>query len=272
MEDSGEIKFWDWIKKFFSSKDNSSLKKLLKEANERGLLRHDEYQMLLNVLKLAHLRVDEIIVPRTDMVCAKIDQNIDEVVKTVIECGHSRIPVFKETRDQIVGIIHAKDLLKIYYLDKENIRLSEIMRKPYFVPETKKVRDLLLELKSKKIHMAIVLDEYGGTAGLVTMEDILEEIVGEIEDEYDLPRPEEIISEDNGVYLVSGRVDLEEFNEKLKINLHSEQVDTLSGYLCEKMGHVPQKGEILEGDNFKIVIEDADLKHVHWVKVYISDR
>ncbi len=150
MEDSGEIKFWDWIKNFFSSKDNSSLQELLSEARENGILKNDEYQMLLNVLKLAEIQVDEIMVPRTDMVCADVESDIDDVVKLIIEKGHSRIPVFKDNKDQIIGIIHAKDLLKCYYLDDEDKKLQSIMRKPYFVPETKKVRELLLELKSKK--------------------------------------------------------------------------------------------------------------------------
>ncbi|MDK2920762.1 MAG: hemolysin (HlyC) family protein [Desulfonauticus sp.] len=268
MEDSGEIKFWDWIKNFFSSKDNSSLQELLSEARENGILKNDEYQMLLNVLKLAEIQVDEIMVPRTDMVCADVESDIDDVVKLIIEKGHSRIPVFKDNKDQIIGIIHAKDLLKCYYLDDEDKKLQSIMRKPYFVPETKKVRELLLELKSKKIHMAIVLDEYGGTSGLVTMEDILEEIVGEIEDEYDRPRPKEIVTLEDGGYLLSGRVYLEEIEEELGIKLVSEQVDTLSGYLCEKLGRVPQKGEEVVEENFKMIIEEADLKHVHWVKLY----
>lgn len=268
MEDSGEIKFWEWIKNFFSSKDDSSLDELLQEAKDNGVLKNDEYQMLLNVLKLAEIQVDEIMVPRTDMICVSVDSSIDEVAKIIIEKGHSRIPVFRDSKDQIIGIIHAKDLLKYYYLDAEDIRLEDIIREPYFVPETKKVRELLLELKAKKIHMAIVLDEYGGTSGLVTMEDILEEIVGEIEDEYDKPRPKEIVELEDGGFLLSGRVDLDELEEKLNIRLESEQVDTLSGYLCEKMGRVPQKGEEIKEKNWKILIEEADAKHVHWVKLY----
>ncbi|MDQ7031122.1 MAG: hemolysin family protein [Desulfonauticus sp.] len=274
MDNSGETTFWDWVKKLFLNKEDTSLKleTLLSQAKENGLLQNDEYQMILKILKLTQLRVEEIIVPRTDMVCVEVNNDIDALVKIVIDCGHSRIPVYEATKDNIVGIIHAKDLLRIYYLDKEHTKLSDIMRDPYFVVETKRVYDLLLELKAQKIHMAIVVDEYGGTAGLVTMEDILEEIVGEIEDEYDLPRPKEIISQKDGRFLVAGRIDLDEFNTKLKTNFYSEQVDTLSGFLSEKMGRVPQKGEVFEDKDVKIIIEDADLKHVHWVKVELKDK
>jgi len=269
LDDPGEIKFLQWVKNIFN-KEKDSFKKLLDEAQKNGLIRPDEYQMMVNILRLNQKTVEEILIPRTEMICAEITQNIDEVVKKVIECGHSRIPIYRNTKDQIIGIIHAKDLLKMYYLDKEHLNISSIMRTPYFVAEEKRLRELLLELRAHKIHMAIVLDEYGGTAGLVTMEDILEEIVGEIEDEYDLPKPKEIFRQTDKIYRVAGRVSLEDFNQSLGVDLRSDQVDTLGGYLSEKTGHVPQRGEEYKEGKLKFVVEQADPKYVHWIKVYVE--
>ena len=266
MEEGSESKFWTIMKRIFGSKYDLPLEEVILEAKAEGVLKSYEVSMLLNVLQLGQKQAHEIMIPRTDLVCAEIEDTLDEVAKLIIESGHSRIPIYKDNRDNIVGIIHAKDLLKYRLLDRtEQVTLKDIIRAPLFVPDTKNIREILLEFQSKKVHMAIVIDEYGGTSGIVTLEDVLEEIVGEIEDEYDRPRPEEIIKQTDGSYLVTGRTYLEDLSEQTDLELESEQVETISGYLCQLAGKVPQKGEKIVDDRYEYEIQDADAKHVRWL-------
>ena len=266
MEEGSESKFWTIMKRIFGSKYDLPLEEVILEAKAEGVLKSYEVSMLLNVLQLGQKQAHEIMIPRTDLVCAEIEDTLDEVAKLIIESGHSRIPIYKDNRDNIVGIIHAKDLLKYRLLDRtEQVTLKDIIRAPLFVPDTKNIREILLEFQSKKVHMAIVIDEYGGTSGIVTLEDVLEEIVGEIEDEYDRPRPEEIIKQTDGSYLVTGRTYLEDLSEQTELELESEQVETISGYLCQLAGKVPQKGEKIVDDRYEYEIQDADAKHVRWL-------
>ena len=266
MEEGSESKFWTIMKRIFGSKYDLPLEEVILEAKAEGVLKSYEMSMLLNVLQLGQKQAHEIMIPRTDLVCAEIEDTLDEVAKLIIESGHSRIPIYKDNRDNIVGIIHAKDLLKYRLLDRtEQVTLKDIIRAPLFVPDTKNIREILLEFQSKKVHMAIVIDEYGGTSGIVTLEDVLEEIVGEIEDEYDRPRPEEIIKQTDGSYLVTGRTYLEDLSEQTDLELESEQVETISGYLCQLAGKVPQKGEKIVDDRYEYEIQDADAKHVRWL-------
>jgi len=266
LEEGSESKFWTIMKRIFGSKYDLPLEEVILEAKAEGVLKSYEVSMLLNVLQLGQKQAHEIMIPRTDLVCAEIEDTLDEVAKLIIESGHSRIPIYKDNRDNIVGIIHAKDLLKYRLLDRtEQVTLKDIIRAPLFVPDTKNIREILLEFQSKKVHMAIVIDEYGGTSGIVTLEDVLEEIVGEIEDEYDRPRPEEIIKQTDGSYLVTGRTYLEDLSEQTELELESEQVETISGYLCQLAGKVPQKGEKIVDDRYEYEIQDADAKHVRWL-------
>ena len=266
MEEGSESKFWTIMKRIFGSKYDLPLEEVILEAKAEGVLKSYEVSMLLNVLQLGQKQAHEIMIPRTDLVCAEIEDTLDEVAKLIIESGHSRIPIYKDNRDNIVGIVHAKDLLKYRLIDRaEQVTLKDIIRAPLFVPDTKNIREILLEFQSRKVHMAIVLDEYGGTSGIVTLEDVLEEIVGEIEDEYDRPRPEEIIKQSDGSYLVTGRTYLEDLNEQTELELESEQVETISGYLCQLAGKVPQKGEKIVDDRYEYEIQDADAKHVRWL-------
>ena len=266
MEEGSESKFWTMMKRIFGGKCDLPLEEVILEAKAEGVLKSYEVSMLLNVLQLGQKQAHEIMIPRTDLVCAEIEDTLDEVAKLIIESGHSRIPIYKDNRDNIVGIIHAKDLLKYRLIDRaEQVTLKDIIRAPLFVPDTKNIREILLEFQSRKVHMAIVLDEYGGTSGIVTLEDVLEEIVGEIEDEYDRPRPEEIIKQSDGSYLVTGRTYLEDLNEQTELELESEQVETISGYLCQLAGKVPQKGEKIVDDRYEYEIQDADAKHVRWL-------
>lgn len=268
MDEGSDSRLWTTLKRFFSRKGECHLEDAIQEAKDDGELQTDEMSMLLNVLQLDDKQAYEIMVPRTDIVCAEIDETIPEVARKVFESGHSRLPVYKDTKDQIVGILHCKELLRFFADDAQApADLAAVLRTPYFIPETKNVKDILLDFQTNKQHMAIVLDEYGGTAGLVTLEDVLEEIVGDIEDEYDPPRPEDIQLLDEGLFLVSGRTNLEDLFDECGIKLESEQVETVGGYISEQLGRVPEANESLEIAGRTFLIKEADVKQIQWVLI-----
>jgi len=267
-EEGYEGKLWHTIKNLFASgKSHSSLEKIIEEARDSKNIPNDLASMMLNILRLGEKKIYEIMVPRTDIDCAEIGSSLEDVAEIIIKNGHSRIPIYRENKDQIVGIIHAKDLLPLL-LKEEHRRLEEIMRPPFFVPETKNVKDMLLEFQSKKLHLAIAIDEYGGTSGLITLEDVLEEIVGEIEDEYDMPREEEIQILENASCLVSGRTSLEDLKEQLGIELSSDFVETIGGYLTEKIGRIPNPGESFKIKGYNFQIKEADKKHIGLILIH----
>ncbi len=270
MEEGSDSSLWKKISKIFQGKDTKSVENMIRIASEGGELDKEEGSMLLSVLTLDDLQVQEIMTPRTDMACATNTATAREIAAIIMESGHSRIPIYQGNRDNIIGIVHAKDLFK-YVLENSGLDkpVTDIMRIPFFVPETKKVLDVLHEFRLRKVHLAVILDEFGGTAGIVTIEDVLEEIVGEIEDEYDAPRENDVTVQGDGTYLVAGRIYLEDLQEQLGINLQSEEVDTLGGYLSLIAGHVPKAGEHFEISGKIFTIKDADVKQVH--SIYISD-
>jgi magnesium and cobalt transporter len=278
VDDSSEGNLWTSIRNFFSGKASDPIEDVIKEARDEQQLGADIALMLLNVLKLGRSQVREVMIPRTDIDCIEEDSSIVEVAQMIIESGHSRIPVYRKNKDLIIGIIHAKDLLPVLLQqgdaeaeprqEEKEVTLQDLMRAPLFVPETKNVKSMLLEFQSKKIHLAIAIDEYGGTSGLITFEDVLEEIVGEIEDEYDVPKGEEITVLEDESCLVSGRTSLEDLREQLSIEITSEFVETIGGYLTEKAGRVPQIGEVFEINGYTFQVKDADNKQVQSIVVY----
>ncbi len=258
---------WSRIVGFFHKNHEELLEKAIKEANEDGELDPQEGSMLLSVLRLDELQVQDIMIPRTDIVCAEASTAISDVVDLITQHGHSRIPVFKETRDNIVGVAYAKDLLAQLKTDPDVSRpIENYVREPYLVPETKKVKELLQEFLTRQIHLAIVIDEYGGTAGLVTIEDVIEVIIGDIEDEYDAPKTLDIEELNDGALRVSGRAELEEL-EEFGVELESDEVDTIGGYLCMLAGKVPLPGEefYLAGRIFRV--RDSDAKQIKSIDV-----
>jgi len=265
-DDSGSL-FSALLGKLFRKDHDSEVENFILEARKDGELQGEEASMLLNVLRLSRKQVREIMIPRTDIVCAEITDSIEDVSELIASRGHSRIPIYRENRDGIIGIVHAKDLLRILAKPGKGERpeLPQIMRTPLFIPDTKNVYDMLQVFRTNKIHLAIALDEYGGTSGLVTFEDVLEEIVGEIEDEYDSPRPDEIQILGDGTILISGRTPLDELSDQLKVDLVSEQVETISGYLCELAGRVPEAKEFFTIDGHTLTIKEADAKQIHWI-------
>lgn len=263
LDEGSDSSFWSMLRGVFGHKCDLPLEEVILEARKEGELKGDEVVMLLNVLQLGEKKASEIMIPRTDLVCTVVDDSLQEVARVIIESGHSRIPIYRENRDHIVGVIHAKDLLKHLLGDNgAHAEIEDIMRAPFFVPDTKNIKQILVDFQNNKNHMAIVLDEYGGTSGILTLEDVLEEIVGEIEDEYDPPKQEEIeVLEDNSI-LASGRTNLEELKERTGIELSSEQVETLGGYVCGLVGRVPEEEEELRDGCYLFNIKEADAKQI----------
>jgi magnesium and cobalt transporter len=265
LEEGSDSHFWSKLSNLFrANKNEDVIQEAIQEAKEDGELKPDEETMLLNVLRLSDLQVSEIMIPRTDMVCADADDTIPEIVAGFVESGHSRMPVYRDNRDNIIGVVHAKDLL-VALAGETPGALEQYTREVMFVPETKNVLEMLQEFRARHAHMAIALDEYGGTSGLVTLEDVIEEIVGEIEDEHDEPRPEEIQPRDDGTVLLSGRAALDDLGEAMGLFLTSEQVETIGGYLSDMAGRVPAVGESFDVAGFTLTVTEADSKHIDWI-------
>ena len=227
---------------------------LVKMGEEEGVIREDERQMIHSIFEFGDTVAREVMVPRIDMVCVQDRAPLDDVLRVILEEGHSRIPVYHESIDQIVGVVHVKDLLSHLKAGHHTLPAQEVMRPAYFIPESKRLDDLFREMRRKKTHMAIVVDEYGGTAGLVTIENLLEEIVGPILDEYDVEEKLfEVINDQ--VALVDGRMSIEEVNELLGIDLPAGEVDTIGGLVYSLLGHVPTQGETVTSDGVEIVVE-----------------
>ena len=263
MDEGSESSIWSRISRLFQGKGADSVEQAIIEASEEGELQKEEGSMLLSVLHLDDLQVQDIMTPRTDLICAPATSTTAEIVDLILSSGHSRIPIYRENPDNIVGVIYAKDLLRLTIdQDLRDKPVTEMMHQPFFVPETKNAPDLLHDFKANKKHLAVILDEYGGTAGIATIEDIIEEIVGDIEDEHDAPRVEDIILENNGKALLSGRADLEDIAKEMGVAIESDEVDTIGGYLCHIAGRVPLPGERFEIAHTVFTVLEADAKKI----------
>jgi putative hemolysin len=240
---------------------------------DKADLEEEEKEMIHGVVELADTEVKEIMLPRPDMICVEENSTLDQIREIVKKRGHSRIPIYKENIDNITGIIYVKDLFLEEAQAGKISDLSRLARKAHFVPETKKIDELLREFKRDKNHMAIVVDEYGGTAGLVTMEDILEEIVGEIQDEYDMEVPR-IQKLGDRTYRVDARVSIEDLNEELGTNIAQTGFETVGGFIYDLVGSVPEEGRVLEYESkqmrLKIVVEKVKGQRIKTVKVTLT--
>jgi len=249
------------------------LRDIVDVSEEGSVLLKDEKEMIQGIFELSDTITREIMVPRTDMICVESKTTITQLLKINHVNNHSRIPVFEDSVDNIVGIIHIKDLLPlIKKRSYSDFNIMKLVNEPYFVPEQKKVNELLQELRKEKIHMAIVVDEYGGTAGIVTLEDIIEEIVGEIQDEYDKEAPPvKQIDENN--YLVEGSILIDDLNEELGINLPEEEgVDTLAGFLLSQFGSVPKPKNMISWNDYKFVVERVLNRRVERVRIIKKEQ
>ena len=241
-------------------------------GEQEGVINQDEHAMIDAVLDLGDTLVREILVPRTEMVAVEITTPLTEVLETIIEAGHSRIPVYENDVDHITGILYAKDLLKLWGKLPEEISIRSICRKAYFIPETKTTADLLKEFKVRRVHMAVAVDEYGGTSGIVTIEDILEEIVGEIQDEHDPVEQYGMSRLADGSYIFDARSHIEDLEEELEIQLPRGDYDTLGGFLSHLLGHVPAQGEQGAYENILFTVEEADARKVSTIRVSVAEE
>ncbi len=267
MDGGPDSTIWSRLGKLFRRDDEESLERAILEARAEGEVAADEESMLLSILRIDDMQVQDVMTPRTDIDCIPSQTMLMEAAKFIIESGHSRIPVFHDTRDNIIGIVHAKDLLSsLIEPEKQLVTVDELMREPFFVPETKAIRELLQEFRSRKLHIAIAIDEYGGTSGIISIEDVLEEIVGDIEDEHDAPKEDEIRVINTNCYELAGRTYLEDL-EELGIHLESDEVDTIGGYLSLQAGHVPTQGEVFALDGWSFIVKEADVKFIRRILV-----
>ncbi len=246
---------------------SSEINALLELGQEQGELEADEKEMIHSIFEFGDTIVREIMIPRTDMVCVSNDTSTDDLILLIKEKGHTRIPVYEETIDQIRGIINAKDLLPSVLNKRNNINLIRLARPALFVPESKKIDDLLRLFQKERQHMAIVVDEYGGTAGLVTLEDVVEEIVGEIRDEYD----QEVALHkqlDENTYLVDAKIDIYTLNELLGVAIpEKDEYDTLGGFIFELTGAVPQEDEVITYEKLEMVTVKVERNRIVKVKI-----
>jgi CBS domain containing-hemolysin-like protein len=238
------------------------------EGRMRGAVDEEEKEMIESVIELGDTRVQEIMTPRTEIVALPVDVDLPTVLDTIRAKGHSRIPVYRETIDGIVGVLYAKDLL--HHMNDKPFDVTRIMRKPLYVPESKGVRDLLREFREKKVHLAVVLDEYGGTAGLASIEDILEELVGEIADEYDKSGPIELKRIDADTVEVDARMRIDELNEALRLQLPEDgDYETIGGLVFGALGKVPRVGERCEYGDVGIQVVSAEPQRITRVRIRV---
>jgi putative hemolysin len=245
------------------------LKELVLASEQEGVVEEEEREMIHGVLEMTDKPVREVMVPRVQMVALPADSTVDEAIAEIREHGHSRIPVYEETVDNITGVIYAKDLLGNTGGDApEELRVGSLARPPTFVPEAKRLGELLQEMQLAKTHLAVVVDEYGGTAGLVTIEDVLEEIVGPIRDEYDLAEQEEVQLVGPQEALVSASVSLDDVNELLHLHLEGEDFDSVGGLVYAHLGRIPSEGDTVDaGNGITITVEEIDRRAIRRVRL-----
>ena len=247
--------------------DREQLITLLHSAFERNLLDSDALSMIEGVMQVSEMQARDIMVPRSQMDVVDISETPDKFIPFVIEAAHSRFPVTEGSEDNIIGIMLAKDLLR-YYAGEEEFNIRDMLRPAVFIPESKRLNVLLKDFRSNRNHMAIVVNEYGGVAGLVTIEDVLEQIVGEIEDEYDFNEEEDnIVMESDGQYRVKAITEIGNFNEVLGANFSNDDYDTVGGLVLNKFGRLPVRDESVMIDHFKFTVQRADSRRLHMLKV-----
>jgi CBS domain containing-hemolysin-like protein len=244
----------------------AEIQEMMDAGEEEGLINEEENAMIRSILTLGDTVVREIMLPRTEMACISIDAEVSEVLRSIIACGHSRLPVYQGTIDNIIGLIYAKDLLKYWGAPDNEVELKKLMRAPYFVPETKNLEELLHDFKKRRVHLAVVIDEYGGTAGLVTIEDLLEQIVGDIQDEYDLEE-ERLSVEDDGAIVADGRLPIEELEEHFDVEVERDKFETVGGLIFHLAGRIPSAGEVFTCEGLVLTVLEADERRISQVRI-----
>jgi len=246
-----------------SSRDTKEeIEKILDEVEEKGIIDEDQGDMIHNIIVLKDTMVHEIMVPKIDMVALEASSSLDDLIEVFSREGCSRIPIYEENLDNIIGVVHAKDVLKYWNVKDRPKDVRALMHPPYFVPEGKKLIDLLKEFREKRPKMAIVIDEYGNVDGLLTIGDVVEEIIGDIVGEDDAAGEEEIVEEGEGVYAVDPRLSIDEFSEEFGVEIPEGNYDTIGGFITCRMERIPESGETMEYEGFLFEIADADKKRI----------
>jgi Hemolysins and related proteins containing CBS domains len=232
---------------------------------QQQIINEEKQNMIRGIEDLSHTSVKEVMIPRIDVDFISVDTLQDELLEKLVTSGHSRIPVYSESIDNVVGVLYVKDLIHVFAVH-ETVDLEKILRKAYFVPESKRIDSLLREFKRRHLHIAIAIDEYGGVSGIVTMEDIIEEIVGDIQDEFDNER-EDIITLGSSIWLCDARVDLDDLNETIASSFPTEDFDTLGGFVFDLFGKIPVKYEKASWNEYEFIVQDMEGHRINMIKV-----
>jgi len=272
LEEGSAKGFQNWLRMCFrrlsriGSSENieKEIQQLIDEGEQAGLISEDEGEMIQGIFSFRDTIAREIMVPRTDAVYARAETSTADVIQLIIQSGHSRIPIYQDSIDNIIGTLHAKDLLK--YWGSDDVDLRAIIRSPYFIPESKKISEVLEDLRDNKSHMAIVVDEYGGTAGILTLEDIIEEIIGDVMDEYDAD-VKLIVEHDDGSITVHARLDVEELEDFLDVKLPEGKFESVGGFVISLVGRVPGVNERIVFENMEMVIEAASNRKIEKIRI-----
>ena len=253
-------------------KDRDGLIELLRDAEQRKLLDPEALKMMEGVMRVSETQVRDVMVPRAQMVVLEQDWSLERLIAEVVESGHSRFPVIDESRDDVLGILIVKDLLIHAFDRREDFDLRSLLRPAKFIPESKRLNILLNEFRANRLHMAIVVDEYGGVAGLITIEDVLEEIVGEIDDEYDTLEGEVVFIRRQGdAYIVKALTPVEDFNQYFQAELSDERADTIGGLVMMELGRLPKSGDVTDLDRFHFRVLRADNRRIHLLEMTLRD-
>ncbi|HOW76579.1 MAG TPA: transporter associated domain-containing protein [Candidatus Competibacteraceae bacterium] len=252
-------------------KDRDALMDMLRDAQQRELLDTDALTMMEGVMKVSELQVRDVMIPRAQMVVLEHDWSLERLIAEVVESGHSRLPVIDDNRDNVIGILIVKDLLAHAFDRREDFDLRILLRPAKFIPESKRLNVLLKEFRGNRLHMAIVVDEYGGVAGLITIEDVLEEIVGEIDDEHDIDDEGAAIRPQGEAFIVKALTPVEEFNKYFQADFSDERADTIGGLVMMDLGRLPKGEEIIDLGRFHFRVLRADNRRIHLLEMTLRD-
>lgn len=268
--DSKNLSWLERLSQVFAGepKDRAELLGVLRDSEDRDVLDADSLAMIEGVMQVSEMQVRDIMIPRSQMVVLERDTLPEDMLPMIIGSGHSRFPVIGDSRDEVVGILLAKDMLRYFKEESEtNFNIRELLRPAVFVPESKRLNVLLKEFRSSRNHMAIVVDEYGGVAGMVTIEDVLEQIVGEIEDEHDIEEGSFILKHDETRYTVKALTSIEDFNEQLGTSFSDEEFDTVGGLILNRLGHLPERGETVQVNQMLFKVLRSDNRRIHLLEL-----
>lgn len=275
-ENTKKTFFQSLFGRFFQGelKNREELVEVIRDSEQNDLIDQNTREMIEGVMEIAELRVRDIMIPRSQIIFIEDQQDLNTCLNTIIESAHSRFPVIADAddRDNIVGILHAKDLLKFLREDSEEFDLSSLLRPVVIVPESKRVDRMLKDFRSERFHMAIVVDEFGAVSGLVTIEDILEQIVGDIEDEFDEEEVADIRQLSRHTYAVRALTDIDDFNSQFNTDFDDEEVDTIGGLIMQTFGYLPKRGEEITLNNLQFKVTSADSRRLIQLRVTVPDE